>query len=451
MTNSVGSTCRNILIVDDNADRRRRLTEIAAHCRRRAERAGTVHAMQDFAGPGTGGTSAPPGFRCESAGDGVTALQQVAATAQRHYPYELAIIGLPDTSPSGYLTAIQDLWAADTRIQTILCVPDSACTLDAVTTSLGLTDRLLVLCEPFPDVALQQAVLALTEKWQMALQLDVTRERQAEHIRDAARLVEIIHGCERELASSRDDLQVQSARLSEQLKSRVDEILGTRDVMVFALERLAESRDAETGEHLERLRAYSQILAEELAMSGPYTSQISGAFLRDFALSTPLHDIGKVGVPDSILRKPGRLDMNEFDVMKRHTVIGAEALRAAARQSIYGEFLLMAADIAHWHHERFDGTGYPDGLAGLDIPLPARIVAVADVFDAMTSRRVYKDEQAADEAREAIVRASGRHFDPSVVEAFERRYQDFLAVKQENFSFRRIENYLTNVEAMAAR
>ncbi len=138
-----------------------------------------------------------------------------------------------------------------------------------------------------------------------------------------------------------------------------------------------------------------------------------------------------------------------FEIMKQHTGIGAEALRAAARQSIYGEFLLMAADIAHWHHEWFDGTGYPDGLAGLEIPLPARIVAVADVFDAMTSRRVYKDEQAADEARWAIVNASGKHFDPHVVAAFERRYSDFLEVKRENFSFRQLEDYFTGVERPA--
>jgi putative two-component system response regulator len=153
-----------------------------------------------------------------------------------------------------------------------------------------------------------------------------------------------------------------------------------------------------------------------------------------------LHDIGKVGVPDCILRKPSRLEIDEFDIMKQHTLIGAEALRAAAQQSIYGEFLLMAAEIARSHHEWFDGTGYPDGLAGSDIPLSARIVAVADVFDALTSRRVYKDAQAAHDAREAILAASGEHFDPHVVAAFERRYEDFLRVKNDNISFNMTEN-----------
>jgi HD-GYP domain-containing protein (c-di-GMP phosphodiesterase class II) len=449
MTSSKRGDYRRILIVDDDGDRRWRWCEILSQPSGPVAGNEIDHAGQDPANSDTARVAAPC-YRIEWSTDSAAAMQRVATAAKGRDWYELAIIGFPDSSPSEDLAALRKLWGVDPRLQTILCVPDSPNTLDEFTRSLGLRERLLILGEPIRDAEMRQAVFTMTEKWRMAHQLGLSREQHAEHIRDAARLVEIIHGCERELASSRDDLQVQSARLSAQLKARVDEILGTRDVMVFALERLAESRDAETGEHLERLRAYSQILAEDLAVTGPYTSQITGTFLRDFALSTPLHDIGKVGIPDSVLRKPGRLDLDEFDVMKQHTIIGAEALLAAARQSVYGEFLLMAADIARSHHEWFDGTGYPDGLAGLDIPLPARIVAVADVFDAMTSRRVYKDEQAANEAREAIIQGSGGHFDPHVVNAFERRYKDFLAVKDENFSFRMLEKYFGDVEAISA-
>lgn len=374
-------------------------------------------------------------YEIDTVADSEGAVRRVTAALENEAPFALALIDLHTFSTDVCIETLRRIWNADCEIQTILCVHQSEPESQNILDALGINDRLMVLREPYQDADLQLMALALTQKWRTARQLTTTLERRSEHIRDAARVVEIIYECERELADSRDDLQVQTARLSAQLKQRVDEILGTRDVMVFALERLAESRDAETGEHLERLRAYSQIIAEELAVTGPYTHEIGGDFLRNFALSTPLHDIGKVGVPDSILQKPSRLDVDEFDIMKQHTLIGAEALRAAAHQSIYGEFLLMAADIARSHHERFDGSGYPDGLVGTAIPLPARIVAVADVFDALTSRRVYKDAHAADEARKIIVSEAGKHFDPHVVQAFQRRYQDFLRVKNDNLSF----------------
>ena len=432
MVNTSHLSHRRILIIAPASDQQRRVRDILTDrtlreqsdvrlaTARRSSAASPLEAIQ---------------YDCDSAFDGESAVRQVSAAIDNQQPYELMLVNLPIAGPNNCVATIQRIWELDAQIQTILCLAQSEPETRVVFDALGVSDRLLTLHQPYQGAVLKQFAFTLTQKWRTARQLSNTLRRQSEHIRDAARVVEIIHECERELAHSRDDLQVQTARLSEQLRQRVDEILGTRDVMVFALERLAESRDAETGEHLERLRAYSQILAEELAEHGPYAEEIDSDFLRDFALSTPLHDIGKVGVPDCILRKPARLDAGEFDIMKQHTLIGAEALRAAAKQSIYGEFLLMAADIAHWHHERFDGTGYPDGLSGVNIPLPARIVAVADVFDALTSRRVYKDEQAAQEARDIIVRESGQQFDPQVVTAFERRFQDFLQVKNENFAF----------------
>lgn len=213
------------------------------------------------------------------------------------------------------------------------------------------------------------------------------------------------------------------------LAARADEIAATRDVAVFALATLAESRDPETGEHLERLRSYSQILAEELHRAGPYRAQIDLPMLEDLWRSTPLHDIGKVGIPDAILRKPGKLTPAEFDVMKRHTTIGAEALDKAMHHSGFGGFLAMAVDIARYHHERFDGTGYPLGLKGQDIPLPARIVALADVYDALTSVRCYKEAYPPEMARQMILEQEGLHFDPVVVDAFRSRFADFLEVR----------------------
>jgi len=214
--------------------------------------------------------------------------------------------------------------------------------------------------------------------------------------------------------------------LEQEIQQRTTEVTATRDIAVFALAKLTESRDPETGEHLDRMRTYSRILAEQLGCDGAYSDQVDAEFIDRLYRAAPLHDIGKVGVPDAILLKPGPLTPAEFTAMQRHAVIGAEALRLAAAQSSCGDFLNMACDVARHHHERFDGRGYPDGLAGHAIPLAARIVALADVFDALTSPRVYKPAFSPDFARDLIERESGKHFDPVVVAAFQARYADFL-------------------------
>ena len=218
--------------------------------------------------------------------------------------------------------------------------------------------------------------------------------------------------------------------LEHVVSERTTEVMATRDIAVFALAKLAESRDSETGEHLERIRNYGRILAEELSRDGPYSSQIDSTFVDNVYRSSPLHDIGKVGIPDAILLKPGRLTVNEFETMKQHAAIGAKALKEVIEQGTCGQFFEMATDIAQFHHEHFDGSGYPDGLCGTDIPLSARIVALADVFDALTSPRVYKPAFTPEIARQMIENEAGSHFDPIVVEAFLTRFDEFLQICQ---------------------
>jgi cyclic di-GMP phosphodiesterase len=222
-----------------------------------------------------------------------------------------------------------------------------------------------------------------------------------------------------------DDHHAAMRRESDQ---RLRQVLAIQDVAVFTLAKVAQSRDHETGVHLTRLREYAQILARELSVQGPYCRLIDDSFLDDLYRSSPLHDIGKVGIPDSILLKPGRFTDEEFEIMKRHTVLGGNILHEAVMQSQGGGFLTMAAIIAQYHHERWDGSGYSARLAGHEIPLPARIVAVADVFDALTSERPYKEAWSTDQTREMIISQSGSHFDPAIVEAFERTYDQFLHV-----------------------
>ncbi|MBK9121178.1 MAG: response regulator [Phycisphaerales bacterium] len=240
-----------------------------------------------------------------------------------------------------------------------------------------------------------------------------------------------------ELARTRGQLAKQNSTLEREVRNRTAEVIAVRDVTVFALAKLAESRDPETGEHLERLRAYAQRLAEELTHDSPYAARIHAAFLEDLWRSSPLHDIGKVGVPDVILLKPDRLTEGEFRIMQRHAEIGAAALRSACGHTTGGSFLAMAADIAAAHHEWWDGSGYPRGLMGEDIPLAARIVAVADVYDALTSVRVYKGACDPLVARAMIEAETGTHFDPEIIKAFRRCGDDFQQITARSGSARR--------------
>ena len=206
--------------------------------------------------------------------------------------------------------------------------------------------------------------------------------------------------------------------------------LETRDITIFAMAKLAESRDPETGTHLERVRTYCRTLTQWLSEQRKPDCEVDAASARMIYLTSPLHDIGKIGIPDSVLLKPGRLSDREFDVMKTHTTLGADTLNAALNQFPDAKFLIMARDIAHGHHERFDGTGYPLGLVGNNIPLCARIAAVADVYDALTSKRVYKNAFGHDVARSIIAEETGSHFDPNVVAAFLAREQEFLQTRE---------------------
>ena len=186
--------------------------------------------------------------------------------------------------------------------------------------------------------------------------------------------------------------------------------------VVFALARLAEERDDCTGNHLERVSRFCRVLAEGLRDAGWYTEEITDLFVRDIERSAPLHDIGKVGIPDSILLKEGKLTDAEWAVMRRHPDIGAETMNAILATSPGASFLTMGRDVALYHHENWDGTGYGAGLAGEDIPLSARILRVADVYDALTTWRPYKEPWSHERAVAMVVEDSGVQFDPRIVE-----------------------------------
>ncbi|QDX81746.1 two-component system response regulator [Denitratisoma sp. DHT3] len=232
-----------------------------------------------------------------------------------------------------------------------------------------------------------------------------------------------------ELKRARDWLTDQNAYLEAEVSRRMAENQLVQDVSIHALARLAEIRDPETGNHLRRTQAYVETLARKLRHHERFAAFLSERTIRLLVKSAPLHDIGKVGIPDHILLKPGKLTAEEWEIMKTHSRLGADAIDQAERDAAKPvEFLAIAKEIAHWHHERWDGSGYPDGLRWNDIPISARLMALADVFDALISRRVYKPGMSAEQARVIIADGRGSQFDPDVVDAFEASFDEFAHI-----------------------
>lgn len=215
--------------------------------------------------------------------------------------------------------------------------------------------------------------------------------------------------------------------LETEVAVRVRESLDARHSLIVGLAKLAESRDTDTGHHLERICAYSELLADQLRGRFP---EITDAWIDHLRLASSLHDIGKVGIPDSVLLKPGRLTPEERAVMERHPVIGAETLATVRDRLADDPLVELSQAVARSHHERWDGRGYPDGLAGEAIPVAARIVALADVYDALTSARVYKPAFPHAEAARIIREGRATQFDPDVVDAFDRVADRFDAARE---------------------
>lgn len=214
------------------------------------------------------------------------------------------------------------------------------------------------------------------------------------------------------------DLKHHRDHLEHLVAQQVTEIVNSHVSTILALSKLAESRDDDTGQHLERTRFYCKVLTEELMRRRLFPREIDEAFLQGIAHASALHDIGKVAIPDAILRKRGKLTQEEFEIMKTHTTLGAQSLQQVAANYPHNQFLQMGLQIARSHHERWDGSGYPEGLKGEQIPLAARVMAIADVYDALRSPRSYKEAWSHERARSTIMEGRGSHFDPTLVDCF---------------------------------
>ncbi|OYU42338.1 MAG: hypothetical protein CFE44_24540 [Burkholderiales bacterium PBB4] len=221
----------------------------------------------------------------------------------------------------------------------------------------------------------------------------------------------------------------QNEFLEHEVEKRTREVRAIQDVTILAMASLAETRDSDTGNHIRRTQHYVRSLARKLCDHPRFKDYLSPSNIAMLYKSAPLHDIGKVGIPDRILLKPGKLTDAEFEIMKTHAALGRDAIaHAEAELGQDVAFLTMAKEIAYGHHEKWDGSGYPQGLAGDQIPIPARLMAVADVYDALISRRIYKEPMPHTEAVQIIVMSKGRHFDPDVVDAFVAIQDHFEAI-----------------------
>jgi len=233
------------------------------------------------------------------------------------------------------------------------------------------------------------------------------------------------------LKASSDFLRDKADFLESEVARRTREVMAIQDVTILAMASLAETRDSDTGNHIRRTQFYVTVLAEKLRHHPRFAWYLTEQNISMLFKSAPLHDIGKVGIPDRILLKPGRFTPEEFEIMKTHTTLGREAIEHAERAlGTEVEFLKMAKEIALSHQEKWDGSGYPEGLSGDAIPVSARLMAVVDVYDALISRRVYKDGMPHEKAVAIMVEGRGSHFDPDMIDAFLELESEFRAIAE---------------------
>ena len=250
----------------------------------------------------------------------------------------------------------------------------------------------------------------------------------------------------------RDFLSDKNSFLESEIKKRTAEVMAIQDVTIHAMASLAETRDSDTGNHIRRTQHYVELLAVKLRHNPRFSHFLNDDKTIEMLFkSAPLHDIGKVGIPDKILLKPGRFEPEEFEIMKTHTSLGRNAILSAERDlGIEMPFLKYAKEIAYSHQEKWDGSGYPEGLSGDDIPISARLMAVADVYDALISRRVYKEGMPHQKAVSIIIESKGSHFDPDVADAFIEMQEEFQKIAaryaDSNADMKRKADYLNKAQ-----
>jgi putative two-component system response regulator len=307
-------------------------------------------------------------YELDHAVQGRDALEKTQRAIVRGNAFDLAFVDM--RMPPGWdgLTTIEELWGVDADLPIVLCTAWSDYSWQQIIARLGRSDQLLILKKPFDATEVAQMATTMTEKRHL-------QRMQEEYTKD----------------------------LEKQVRSRTAALLRAHEESIHLLVRASVHRDTETGNHIKRVGLYSARLAMALGLDQSEVDSIR--------LAAPMHDVGKIGIPDKVLRKPGALTAEERRIMETHTTIGAELLSGSE-----SPVLCKAKEIAEFHHERWDGRGYPHGIAGSEIPLAARIVAVADVYDALSQNRVYRAAMPEPQVLEILQQGRGTHFDPELVD-----------------------------------
>lgn len=337
----------------------------------------------------------PKGFDVDAAQSGEEALQRVAEA-----PPDVILLDLVMPDMDGFQVCRslkEDVKTRHIPVVIVTGLADREANLKAI--EAGADD---FLTKPFDSVLLEARIRSCIRSKTLQDRIIEYQERLEEH----------------------------NENLEQCVEERTAQVVRTQQVAVFSLAKLAESRDSETGDHLERMRCYAREVALEILELDKYRNTLDDSFAERIFQSSPLHDIGKVGIPDRILLKPGKLNPAEFTIMKTHSTIGGDTLKAADAEAGTNSFLAMGCDIAYSHHEKWDGTGYPRGLKGEAIPLASRIVAIGDVYDALSSKRPYKEPFAHERSMGIIAEGRGTHFDPEVFDAFVAREEEVLDIRE---------------------
>ena len=344
------------------------------------------------------------GYDVIEAEDGISGLKVIAASNP-----DVVLLDIEMPNKTG-LEVLAELDASSRLFSVILFTTLSS--LDAIVNGLerGADDYIV---KPFQETELLARVAAairIAHNKRLLFEARITAERDAENLR-----------------KMQSELSYQ-----KMIERQVREISEAQSATIFAMAKLAEFRDEDTGGHLERVREYCRLISEDLRSNSSYADHITPEFIDCIQHAAPLHDIGKVAIPDSILQKQGKLTSEEFDKMKSHTIIGADNLQLVYNNYPGNLFVGMGIEIALYHHEQWGGTGYPDGLVGKNIPLSARIMALADIYDALRSDRCYRKGLTHDQARNIILEGDGKHFDPELVKAFLRIEDVFVRITSPN-------------------
>lgn len=362
--------------------------------------------------------TSPTEFNLEFSVRADEGIRKIERAVLDNNPFSVVFLDLQTPPGWGGIAAAKKIMEVDSYIQIVICSAFSGFSTDQILENVGHSKNVVILHKPFEPTEVEVLAVSLAQTWQAHDEYTRVTRCQSHTLSRASHLLEEIQQANQQLQSEKNDLNLSQIELSNLLEVTSNRLAETEKCGLFALQSVLVARHPEIGNQIPRVQAVAQRLAEQLALSGPYQSEIDDAYLDDFFQSTPLFDVGLVGIPDAVLEKKENLTESERLLFNQHTIIGYEILNTTTQRFPSSRFATMAYEIARHHHERWDGRGYPDRLSSNFIPLSARIVAVAIAFTSITDANRQTAKISEETVKEIMRMESGRQFDPYIVNAF---------------------------------